>query len=132
MDDIFSGAERAVQALCGPVGDFAPRCRRLVADYKDGGGTDFHRELMALHGENVTDEALVESIRGELAGAGYILTALGESLEGGRGRVLYLAPGYMEEAMAEMGLTMPKDLIAALETTGAGRPVNWRELFHKS
>ena len=35
MDDIFSDVERVMAALCEPLGDCAPRCRRMVADYKD-------------------------------------------------------------------------------------------------
>lgn len=131
MSDMFSAFERAAAAVCGPLGDLAPRCRKLVADYKDSGGQDLHQQLMTLHDRRATDEALVESIRGELAGAGYTLTALAEYTEDGKGRALYLAPGYMEEAVAELGLTMPEDLIAALEAAGAGRPVNWRELVHE-
>lgn len=40
---------------------------------------------------------------------------------------IYLAPGYLEEAAAEWGLTMPDDLSAALIAAGI-RPVNWEEL----
>lgn len=42
MDDIFSGVERVMAALCEPLGDCAPRCRRLVADYKDSTGSLLH------------------------------------------------------------------------------------------
>lgn len=131
MDDIFSDAERVLHQLCGPMGGFALGCRHLIVDFKDIDGQDFNRELMTLHDGRATDEMLVESIRGELAGAGYTLTALGEFLENGGRRALYLAPGYMEEALAELGQPVPTDILAALEAAGAGRPVNWRELAHK-
>ena len=57
------------------------------------------------------------------------LTALGELLEGGGTAVLYMAPGYLEEFAAEMGLTMPQDIAAALSAAGV-HPVNWEELTH--
>ena len=50
-------------------------------------------------------------------------------MEDGTGRALYLAPGYLEEFAAEMGLTMPEDIAAALTAAGV-HPVNWEELTH--
>lgn len=44
-------------------------------------------------------------------------------------KVLYLSPGYLEEYAEEMGLTMPKDIPAALEAAGL-HPVNLEELKH--
>lgn len=129
MDDIFSGVERVMAALCEPLGDCAPRCRRLVADYKDSTGRDLHQELVTWHDRRATDEALVQSIRDALAGNGCKLTALAEYIENGKANALYLAPGYLEEFAAEMGLTMPKDIAAALTYAGI-HPVNWEELTH--
>lgn len=116
MDDIFSDVERVMAA---------PRCRRLVADYKDSTGRDLHQELVTWHDRRATDEALVQSIQEALAGNGCKLTALAEYMEDGAGRALYLAPGYLEEFAAEMGLNMPENIAAA-----GVHPVNWEELTH--
>ena len=129
MDDIFSDVEWAMAALCEPLGNYAPRCRRLVADYKDSAGKDLHQDLVTWHDRRATDEALVQSIREALAGNGCKLTALAEYMEDGTGRALYLAPGYLEEFAAERGLTMPEDIAAALTAAGV-HPVNWEELTH--
>lgn len=129
MDDIFSDVERVMAALCEPLGDCAPRCRRLVADYKDSAWRDLHQELVTWHDRRATDEALVQSIREALAGNGCKLTNLAEYMEDGAGRALYLAPGYLEEFAAEMGLTMPENIAAALTAAGV-HPVNWEELTH--
>lgn len=131
MDDIFSDVERVMAALCEPLGDCAPRCRRLVADYKDSTGRDLHQELVTWHDRRATDEALVQSIREALAGNGCKLTALAEYIENGKANTLYLAPGYLEEFAAEMGLTMPENIAAALTAAGV-HPVNWEELTHGS
>lgn len=115
MNDIFTGLNI--------------RRRRLLADYKDSTGRDLHQDLMTLHDPRATDEALVKSVRDFLAGRGCKLTGLVEYMVDGRGRVVYLAPGYLEEFAAEMGLTMPEDLAVALTAAGV-HPVNWEELTH--
>lgn len=129
MNDIFSDVDRIIDYLCEPLGDLAPRRRRLVADYKDGTGRDFHQEFVVWHDRNAVDAALVESIQNEFARIGCKLTALAEFPEGGRGRVLYMATGYLEEFATEMGLTMPEDMAATLNAAGV-HPVNWEELVH--
>ena len=58
-----------------------------------------------------------------------LLTALGELLEDGGARVLYLAPGYLDEAIREMGLKVPEDMTSAMRRAGV-HPVNWEELVH--
>ena len=129
MDDIFSDIERVMTALCEPLENCASRCQRLVADYKDNAGKDFHQELVIWHNRRATDEALIQSIQEALAGHRCKLTALSEYMEDGPGRVLYLAPGYLEEFAAEMGLTIPGNIAAALTAAGV-HPVNWEELTH--
>lgn len=129
MDDMFSEVERMMAALCEPLGDYAPRRRRLIADYKDSTGRDLHQDLVTWHDRRATDSALVQSIREALAGNGCKLTALAEYMEDGRGSVLYMAPGYLEEFAAEMGLPPLEDIAAALTAAGV-HPVNWEELTH--
>ena len=52
-----------------------------------------------------------------------------ELLEDGGARVLYLAPGYLDEAIREMGLKVPEDMTSAMRRAGV-HPVNWEELVH--
>lgn len=107
MDSIFPDMAHMMDALTEPLGDAAPRRRHLMADYKDAEGRDYHRELMSWHSPGAADEALVGSVRAELAGRGYKLTALAERAASGTWRVLYLVPGYLEEYAAEAGRPMP-------------------------
>lgn len=129
MSYTFSDAKKLIDSLCEPFGDYAPKKRCLIADYKDANGTDANQYLTVYHNRNSTDESLVESVRQDLAGQGCTLTALGEFTADGKQRALYLAPGYLEEFAAEMGLTMPGDIAAALTAAGV-HPVNWEELTH--
>ena len=78
MDSIFSDIAQMMNVLTKPLGDAAPRRRHLIADYKDAGGRDYHRELMSWHSPGAADEALVGSVRAELVRRGYKLTALAE------------------------------------------------------
>lgn len=38
MDNVFSDLEQVVEALTGPLGDYAPLRRHLMVDYKDEAG----------------------------------------------------------------------------------------------
>lgn len=106
LDYTFSDAEKLIDSLCEPFGDYAPKKRCLIADYKDANGTDANQYLTVYHNRNSTDESLVESVRQDLAGQGCTLTALGE-------------------------FTAPEDIAAALTAAGV-HPVNWEELTHGS
>lgn len=119
--------EIMMDALCRSMGGYAPQKRRLIADYKDRHGKDINQSLTVWHSRGASDRSLVESVRGELARSGYTLTALGELLEDGGAKPLYLAPGYLEETIREMGLKVPEDMAAAKKAAGC-RPVNWEEL----
>ena len=87
MDNIFSDVERVVDALTGPLGDYAPRRRHLMVDYKDKEGIDLHQEVLVLHPNGATDESLVQSIKEQLPG----LTAIAELLPGDKWSALYIA-----------------------------------------
>jgi len=125
MDDVFSDMERVVDALTGPLGDYAPRRRHLMVDYKDKDGTDFHQEVLVLHPNGATDESLVQSIKEQLPG----LTAIAELLPDDKWSALYIAPGYLEEYAAEIGLTLPPNIGETLVDAGI-HPVNLEELKH--
>ena len=68
MDNVFSDLEQMVEALTGPLGDYAPRRRHLMVDYKNKAGTDFHQEVLVFHPNGATDESLVQSIKEQLPG----------------------------------------------------------------
>ena len=125
MDDVFSDMERVVDALTGPLGDYAPRRRHLMVDYKDKDGTDFHQEVLVLHPNGATDESLVQSIKEQLPG----LTAIAELLPDDKWSALYIAPGYLEVYAAEIGLTLPPNIGETLVDAGI-HPVNLEELKH--
>ena len=90
MDNIFSDMAQMMDALTEPFGDYAPRRRHLLADYKDKEGQDYHQELMTWH--NATDKALVESVKAKVARMGFTLSALLEYQDGGKVAALYIAP----------------------------------------
>ena len=130
MDDTILRTEIMMDSLCKSMGGYAPHKRWLFADYKDRSGHDLNQPLTVWHSRGVSDKSLVESVRGALAQSGYTLTALGELLEDGNVKTLYLAPGYMEECLQEMGLKVPEDLPNAMRAARC-HPVNWTELTHK-
>ena len=107
--------------------------RDRISAYLDGELTGEERRELLAHLEICGDcRMYLDSelaIREALAGNGCKLTALAEYMEDGAGRALYLAPGYLEEFAAEMGLTMPENIAAALTAAGV-HPVNWEELTH--
>ena len=125
MDNIFSDMVQMMDALTKPFGDYAPRRRHLLADYKDKEGRDFHQELMTW--SNSTDTALVEAVKADMARSGFALSALMEYQDGGSVAALYIAPGYLEETAKELGRPIPKDIPAALEAAGL-HPVNLEDL----
>lgn len=125
MDNIFSDMAQMMDALTEPFGDYAPRRRHLMVDYKDEAGMDFHQEVLVLHPNGATDESLVQSIKEQLPG----LTAIAELFLDGRWSALYIAPGYLEEYAAEIGLTLPPNIGETLDKAGI-HPVNLEELKH--
>lgn len=125
MDNIFLDVERVVDALTDPLGDYAPRLRHLTVDYKDRDGIDLHQEVLVLHPNGATDESLVQSIQEQVPG----LTAIAELLPGDKWSALYIAPGYLEEYAAEIGLTLPPNIGETLADAGI-HPVNLEELKH--
>ena len=127
----ISDAERMLNSLFAPLGDYAPQKRQLIVDYKDSSGADFNNEHLSWHNRETPDESLVEAVRVDLNQKGYKLTAISELCENGRNKVLYLSPGYLKEFLAEMGLSVPKNLCASLKAAGI-RPVNWAELVNEA
>ena len=125
MDNIFSDMAQMMDALTEPFGDYAPRRRHLMVDYKDKEGQDYHQEVLVLHPNGATDKSLVQSIKEQLPG----LTAIAELSPAGKWSALYIAPGYLEEYAAEIGLTLPPNIGETLDKAGI-HPVNLEELKH--
>ena len=125
MDNIFSDMAQMMDALTEPFGDYALCRRHLMVDYKDKEGQDYHQELMTWHSPSATDESLVQSIKEQLPG----LTAIAELFPAGKWSALYIAPGYLEEYAAEIGLTLPPNIGETLADAGI-HPVNLEELKH--
>lgn len=125
MDNLLFDMAQMMDRLTEPFGDYTPRCRHLMVDYKDEKGRDYHRELMTWHSPSATDESLVQSIKEQLSG----LTAIAELFLDGRWSALYIAPGYLEEYAAEIGLTLPPNIGETLDKAGI-HPVNLEELKH--
>lgn len=115
--------EILMDTLCLSMGGYAPKKRRLIADFKNHCGEDMNQDLTVWHSRRGSDQSLVEAVREDLARSGCALTALAELLEDGGANVLYMAPGYLEEVMREMGLEVPEDMTAAMRDAGC-RPVN--------
>lgn len=116
----MENVEIMMEALCRSMGDYAPRKRRLIADYKDHCGNDLNQPLTVWHHREASDKDLVESVRSELFQKGFTLCALWELQEGARISLLYLAPGYVEAALREMSRKAPENPAdAALEEAAA-------------
>ena len=130
MENMNSIPEILMDSLCLAMGDYTLKKRQLIVDYKDSHGRDINQDLITWHSPRATDSALVETVRCNLAQSGCTLTAIGEFLEDGSTKVLYMAPGYLEEAIRERGLKVPENMPAAMNAAGI-HPVNWEELVRK-
>ena len=109
------------------LGDYAPAVRCLQIDYKLN-GQNRHTDTVTLVSQGVTDAALVCSVREHIEAVGGRLSAVWETREnGGLPRCLYVIPGFLEESVREMGLSVPSDPVAAMERVG-WNPVNLNEL----
>lgn len=113
-----------------PLGDKGPRCRLLSIDYKDQNGVDCSQDIAVGAPQDVSDERLVNGIRGQYAVVGFSVSAITEVIvsdDGTAHRALYIKPGFLEECIMEVGSTVPQDMAPALEAMGI-HPVNWDEL----
>lgn len=128
LRDVVSDMERVMHLACKPMGANAPRLRRLIVDYKNSSGRDYNQDILILCPPEGTDEKLVDAIRESLSGQGFTLTSLAE-VAGNGVKVLYIAPGYLEEVIKELGLPVPEDMAKNMTSAGI-HPVNWEELTH--
>ena len=99
--------------------------RHMLIDYKDRNGNDRNTDVFVWHGAKMTDAAIVKAIKRQLGEEGYTLSALSEI---DTGRAIYLAPGFIEECIADLGLTVSGDIAANLKAAGFN-PINLDELM---
>lgn len=126
----MTAAAYLMESLLKPFGDYAPVVHRLLLDYKIHGVCDCHREILALMPKDATDAALLKKAKEflvHLKGKKVKLSAVTERYPNGDFRLIYLAPGFMEESIRESGLPVPADMEAFMLAQG-WRPVNWDEL----
>ena len=118
MDKHLSDFDKLMNCLLEPLGDYAPKRRYLLLDYKDPSGKDFHHEALQYVPRGVADRDLVRLFREDLARQGYRLSSICEPLEDGGIAILYAAPGFLEECFSDQGLPVPDDIPAALAARG--------------
>ena len=127
--DDLDNAEAVFDAIFKGFGDYAPKKRRLVIDFKDGNGTDLNRELLTMQPIGTTLKQLIDSIRLEISATGGKLMGVTELTNAPR--LIYIAPGYLEETMTEMGFQIPTDVEAAVKSDPTFQPVNLDELIRE-
>lgn len=130
MNNNVTAAEAVFDALTAALGDYAPRKRHLLLDFKDSHGQDRNMNVLTYHNPKTTDEIIVKVLKNQLRSEGGRLSAVSEVLEDGTGRCLYCAPGFLEESMVEQGYLVPADMKAAMEKSGF-HPINWKELVNE-
>ena len=92
-----------MSCLLEPLGDYAPKRRYLLLDYKDSSGADLHHEALPYVPRGVTDRDLVRLFREDLARQGYRLSSICEPLEDGGIAILYAAPDSWRSAFPTRG-----------------------------
>jgi len=103
MNNTMNAAEVMLDTLSAVMGDYAPRKRRLLLDFKDDHGQDRNMDAIVWHNPKTTDETVVRMLKEQLCSDGGRLSAISEVLEDGTGYCLYCAPGFLEETMMEHG-----------------------------
>lgn len=129
MNNTINAAEAVFDTLLEVFGEYAPRKRRLLLDFKDDHGQDRNMDTIVWHNPKSTDEAVVRKLQEQISSDGGRLSAVCEVLEDGTGYCLYCAPCFLEETMMEHGYPVPADMKAAMEASGF-HPINWEELVH--
>ena len=78
-----------LDTLSAVMGDYAPRKRRLLLDFKDDHGQDRNMDAIVWHNPKTTDETVVRMLKEQLCSDGGRLSAISEVLEDGTGYCLY-------------------------------------------
>ena len=127
MSSTINAAEQFMDMICAPLGDYAPKKRRIGIDFKGPQGEDRHLYTFVYCDRRMTDKMVVQAIRDQLISESSKLSAICEVMDDGAGRCLYCAPGFLEESMRDSGVPIPADIKAKSEEAGF-HPVNWDEL----
>ncbi|MCX4372394.1 MAG: hypothetical protein OSJ58_11295 [Dysosmobacter sp.] len=97
-----------------PSGNGLSEVLRLQVDYKDPGGVARNMDMLVNVPTSMTTAQLIAVVRESLH-PGSTLSAIG-SLD--CGRPIYIAPGFLEECMAEQGLPIPTNVNTAMDSCG--------------
>lgn len=89
MNNTMNAAEVMLDTLSAVMGDYAPRKRRLLLDFKDDHGQDRNMDAIVWHNPKTTDETVVRMLKEQLCSDGGRLSAISEVLEDGTGYCLY-------------------------------------------
>ena len=104
----------AVAETLFPAGNGRAEVLRLQVDYKSPDGVDRNTDLLVNAPQRMTTARLIEVVRESLR-PGCTLSAIG-SMD--YNRPIYIAPGFLEESMAEQGLPIPADVESAMDICG--------------
>ncbi len=115
---------QAFEMFIAPLGDYAPRCRYLLIDYKDAAGVDHNLDAVLYQPRTVSDEMLVNCIRQEYEKQGLTVSAISDVRAY---QILYVRPGFLEECARDCGFPIPTDIATNAKAAGI-HPANWNEL----
>lgn len=100
--------DMAAGLLLQLLGDYAPKMRRLLLDFKDDSGADRNMDAVAFCPAQMTDEELVQMTIGQISNQGDTVSAISEISEDGTGRCLYCVPSFLYDTWREKGIKPPK------------------------
>lgn len=123
-----------LDAVFEPFGDYAPKKRWVIIDFKGPGGEDRNINTYLYCDRAFTEAMIIQVLKDQITSEGGRLSAVSEVIEDEAGhqtgRCLYCAPGFLEETMRERGLPFPEDMKTAAEAAGF-HPINWDELVRE-
>ena len=76
MNNTMNAAEVMLDTLSAVMGDYAPRKRRLLLDFKDDHGQDRNMDAIVWHNPKTTDETVVRMLKEQLCSDGGRLSAV--------------------------------------------------------
>lgn len=76
MNNTMNAAEVMLDTLSAVMGDYAPRKRRLLLDFKDDHGQDRNMDAIVWHNPKTTDETVVRMLKEQLCSDGGRLSAI--------------------------------------------------------
>ena len=76
--DKFLQAAAFFDDLMSPLGDYAPKKRILVVDFKGPNGLDYNQSFIAWQPRGMDNDALIRSVRQEIEKAGNVVSCISE------------------------------------------------------